>query len=841
MIIGGLALKLARRELRGGLKGFRVFLACLTLGVGAIAAVQTVTSGILTSLERDGAAILGGDVAGRMLYTEVAPEVVAFLDQTATLSITREMRANARTPDGERALLVELKAVDDPYPLYGAVELDGGGDLDATLAQSDGVWGAVLENAVLTRLDLAVGDRLRVGDEVFEIRATILHEPDRASGQTITFGPRLMISDEALDETGLMQPGAMVATYYRMRLPPGTTADDYVDTLRTQFPDAGWRLRDLSDAAPQLRATVERLAMFLALVGLTALLVGGVGIGNAVKAYMDGKIATIGTLKTLGAPAALVFQTYLAQVVILAVIGTGIGLLLGGLAPVLLGGLVESLLPVQVEIGLYPLALVSATAFGLLIALVFSIWPLARARDIPAASLFRDRIATHHGRPPAKFLVAMGVLSVGLAALTIATAEQRLFATYFVVGSLLVIFLFRVTASLVIRGARSVGRPRQPGLRLALTNLHRPGAPTGDVLLSLGLGLTVLVAIALIEGNMSRQVQENIPADAPDFFFIDIQPGQIEPFAALVEARPDVGALERVPNLRARIEQVNGMPARDALVNPDHAWVMRGDRGVTYSAVQQAHHDVIAGDWWAEDYAGPPLVSIYEDIALAFGIGVGDTLTVNVLGRPITAEVASVRDIDWQSLRYNFTMVFSPEPLRNAPHTHLATLRVDEAAEAVLQRDVAEAFPNITAVRVRDALDTVNAVFEDIANAIRSTAAVTLIAGTLVLAGAVAAGHRRRVYDAVVLKVLGATRWAVLRAFLMEYGLLGVLTALMAAVLGTITAWAVLTFIMGVDWVFLGTPVVVVATLCTVITLTLGFVGTWTALGQKAAPLLRNE
>ncbi|MCA8931424.1 MAG: FtsX-like permease family protein, partial [Rhodospirillaceae bacterium] len=700
---------------------------------------------------------------------------------------------------------------------------------------------AALENSILDRLELAVGDRLQVGDEEFEIRATIAHEPDRAGGTAIAFGPRLMIADAALDATGLVRPGAMIAHHYRMRLPEGSAAAAYREDLQERFPEAGWRLRDLSDAAPQLRRTIERLAMFLTLVGLTALLVGGVGVGNAIKAYMDGKIATIGTLKTLGAPSALVFQTYLAQVLALSAIGIVIGLIVGGLAPVALGGVIAGLLPVSVELGVYPSALAAAAGFGVLIALVFSIWPLARARDVPAAGLFRDLVAGDHGRPPLRFALAIAGLAVLLAGLVIATADQPVFAAWFVGGALAAVALFRVAAWLVIAAARRAGRPRRPGLRLALANLCRPGAPTGDVVLSLGLGLTVLVAIVLIEANMSRQVRETIPADAPALFFVDIQPDQIEPFADLVAGWPGTGPVDRVPNMRGRIEQVNGAPAADAVVNPDHAWVLNGDRGVTYTATQRPEHIVTSGAWWAEDYAGPPLVSVYADVADAFGIGVGDRLTINVLGRPIEAEIANVRDIDWQNMRFNYTLVFSPEPLVHAPHTYLASVMVDAAEEAGLQRAVAEAFPNITVVRVRDALDTVNAVLEQIGAAVRTIAVVTLAAGTLVLAGAVAAGHRRRVYDAVVLKVLGATRWRVLGTFLVEYGLLGVLTAAIAALLGTLAAWAVLTFVMDIAWMFPPAPVAMVVVLATLVTLALGFAGTWHALGQKSAPLLRNE
>jgi len=843
-----MAARLARRELRGGLKGFRVFLACLTLGVAAIATVNSVAQGVLTSLEEDGRAILGGDLALRTIYRPAEPAQVEFLETRGTVSASAEMRAMARgaDADAETTALVELKAVDGAYPLYGAVELEDGagapaGGLEAALARRDGLWGAVVDPMVLERLGLAVGDVMGLGEGRFEIRAAIAYEPDRAGSGGFTLGPRVMIAEPALEATGLVRPGSMIYYHYRVALDPGITVAAFREALAERHPQAGWRITDFTDASPQLAETIQRLALFLTLVGLTALLVGGVGVGNAVKAYLDGRIATIATFKCLGAPTRLVFATYLMQILALAGLGTAIGLVVGAGAPTLLSALVSDLLPIRARIGVYPGALALAAGFGLLTALTFSLWPLARARSIPAAGLFRQLVAPRGGLPPAPYLAGLAVAAAALAGLAIVTAVDTLFAVWFVLGAIATLVAFRGAAWLAMDVSRSVGRPRRPGLRLALANLHRPGAPTPTVILSLGLGLTVLVAVALIEGNMSRQVQDEIPEDAPAFFFVDIQPDQIGPFTGAMESIDGTGTLEEVPSLRGRIVAANGVPAAEALVDPEFGWLLEGDRGVTYRETPRAADRIVAGEWWAEDYAGPPLLSIYRDIATAFDLDIGDTLTINVLGRDITAEIANLREIDWSTLSINFTLVFSPQPLAAAPHTFIATIDAEPAAEPVIQRTIASDFPNITAVRVRDALDAVNAILSRIGTAVRSTAGITILAGTLVLAGAIAAGHRRRVYDSVVLKVLGATRGDVLRAFGIEYGLLGALTALIAAVVGTVTAWAVLTFVMGVDWVFLPGAVIVTTLLCAAITLAFGFVGTWRALGQKAAPLLRNE
>lgn len=837
----GLAARLARRELRGGLQGFWIFLGCLVLGVAAIATVNSLASGVQTSLRDDGRAILGGDLSLRLVFLSADEDQRATLDGLGAVSEIVETRAMARTIDGDDSSLVELKAVDDAYPLYGTMALAPDIPLDAALAQIDGVWGTVLDDTILTRLDLAVGDQLRLGEIEFQIRAAIEDEPDRASAGAFVLGPRLMVARAALDDAGLLQPGSLAYWNYRLRLPPDADVSAAMADLRAAHPEAGWSITEFSDAAPQLQTMIDRLALFLTLVGLTALLVGGVGIGNAVRAFVETRIATIATLKCLGAEGRLIFDIYLIQILVLSGLGIVLGLILGALTPVLVGGLVSELLPISVSIGIYPSALALAAGFGLLTTLVFSLWPLAKARDIPAASLFRNLIAPTTGWPRASYVIASVIATVALAAMAIMTADRPDFAAWFVAGAIIAVLAFRLVALAIVWIVRMMPRSRRMGVRLATSNLTRPGAPTANLVLSLGLGLTVLVAIALIEGNMSRQVQDQIPDEAPSFFFIDVQPDQREPFEALALQEGSSQVVE-VPALRGRIVAANGVPAAEALLDPEQSWLIEGDRGVSYATESSDRYTIVEGEWWPADYSGPPLISIYEDIARGFGLTVGDTLTVNVLGRDIEAEIANVRDIDWSTINVNFTMVFSPEPLVNAPHTLIATVRIPPEHEAGLQRAVGDAFPNITAVRVADALDTVNDVLLQIGTAVRAVAAVTLVAGTLVLGGAIAAGHRRRVYDAVVLKVLGATRGNIIRAFLVEYGLLGLVAAAIAGLIGTIAAWAVLTEVMGVDeWIFLPVSLTATAVVSLAITLLLGLAGTWLALRRKAAPLLRNE
>jgi putative ABC transport system permease protein len=834
-----LAWRLARRELRGGLRGFRVFLACLALGVAVIAGVGSLSAAVRAGLTADARAMLGGDVELHLVHRSATPEQRSYLDRGGRVSEVVQLRAMARTEDGSERSLVELKAVDPAYPLYGEVGLDPPQPLKEAVARRDGHFGAVVAPGLLARLKLKIGDPIRVGDATFVTRATLGHEPDAATAG-FEFGPRVIVATPALAETGLLAPGALVSYSYRLRLPPKADTASWVAAVKRAFPDAGWRIREFGNAAPSLQRLLDRVTVFMTLVGLTALLVGGVGVGNAVRGYLGGKIETIATLKCLGAPGSLIFSAYLTQILLLASVGILAGLVIGALTPFLAAPLLAAF-PIAARINLYPLPLLLAALFGVLTTLAFALWPLAAAREIPAGSLFRDLVDPVPRRPRGPYLGLVVLSALALAALGIVTASDRVTAAWFIAGAAGSLLAFRLVAAGLVFVARHAGRPRHPGLRLALANLHRPGAPTAGIVASLGLGLTVLVAIALVQGNIAETINERLPEEAPSFFFIDIQPDQVAAFDRLVASTPNVSQVARVASLRGRITRINGVPVEQAVVAPEAQWTIQSERGLTYAATPPKGSRVVAGEWWPAGYKGPPLVSMDAEIARGMGLKLGQTITVNVLGRDVTATITSLREIDWTTLGINFVMIFSPGMLEAAPQTHIATARVPPEEEASLERAVTDRFPNVSAIAVKDALAAVSAIIAAIATALRATAGITLIAGTLVLAGAVAAGQHRRVYEAVVLKVLGATRGDVTRAFLIEYGILGLATAVLAAGLGTLSAYLVLTRVMRQQWTFLPLAVAATALIATALTLGIGYAGTWKALGAKAAPFLRNE
>ena len=840
-----LAFRFSLREMRGGLSGFAVFLTCIALGVAAIGGVNSVAEAIGASVSGQGRILLGGDLRYELNQRAADAAERTYFDGLGAVSESATMRSMARLPDGSDQGLVEVKAVDVAYPLYGKLGTDPELSHDKLFGQVDGAYGAAAPDILFARLRLKPGDSIHLGKATIELRARLLDEPDAVS-DGFAFAPRLLISLDALKTSGLVQPGSLVKHIYKVKPPAGVsdaTVKKIAEQAGNKFPEAGWSIRTRMNAAPALASNIERFTQFLTLVGLTALIVGGVGVANAVRAYLDGKRGVIATFKSLGASGGFVFAVYLVQIGLIALIGIVAGLLIAAAMPFVAGWALASVIPVPAEGGIYPGALAMAAIFGVLVTLAFAILPLGRARDVPATALFREMGFEAGGWPRRPYLAATGGIVIVLALLSVWYASDRHIALVFVGAAAFAFVVLRCVGWLVQFLARRSPRVRSTALRLALGNVHRPGALTNSVVLSLGLGLTLLATLALIDGNLRHQIADSLPEKAPNFFFVDIQGNELDAFTRSVEREAPGAKLERVPMLRGRVMALNGVPSKDIKAPPEGAWVLRGDRGLTYAEEKPKNATITEGSWWPKDYSGPPLVSFSEDEAHALGVKVGDTLTVNVLGRNVTAKVANLRKVEWETLGINFVFIFSPNTLAGAPHAWIATLTMPKATpadEARILGAVTQDFPAVTTIRVKDALDVVNRLVGQLATAIRAAAALALLASVLVLAGALAAGNRARIHDAVVLKTLGATRRTLIAAFALEYALIGLATAVFALFAGGVSGWYVVTEIMKLPSHFL--PGVAVSTVAIALALTVGFglAGTWRVLGQKAAPVLRD-
>jgi putative ABC transport system permease protein len=840
-----LALRYALRELRGGLRGFYVFIACIALGVMAIAGVGSVAASLGEGLAREGRTLLGGDVAFSLIQREAKPDEIAFLRSRGQVSVAATLRAMARTGDG-RLALVELKAVDGGYPMLGELTLDPKMPMADLLAERDGAFGAAADSTLLARLDLKVGDRVSVGSATFQIRSVVGAEPDKLAGG-LGFGPRFLVSEAGLRATELLQPGSLVRWIYRVKLPDNASDDRAAAKLandaRSALPEAGWEIRSRDNASPQLERTISRFTQFLTLVGLAALLVGGVGVANAVKSHIDRRRDVIAAFKALGATGRDVFTIYLTQVVVLAVIGSVIGLAAGAALPFVIVGMFGKLLPLPVVPALHPDELLLSFVYGLLTALAFGLWPLGRVHDVPVAALFREAVTSEWHRPRWRYLALMAVVIALLVAAVIGLAYDKRVATVFVASAVVVFALLRGIAAGLMALARRLPRTRITMLRLAIANIYRPGALTPSVVMSLGLGLAVLVTITQIDGNLRRQFLAALPDRAPSFYFIDIPSTEADRFGEFLKQTAPQSTVEDVPMLRGRIVAARGVKAEDLKASTDAEWVLQSDRGLTYTGEIPKGSKVVEGKWWGTDYDGPPLISIEKKIADGLGLRIGDEIVVNVLGRDIPATIGNMRTVDWQSLGINFVLVFSPNAFRGAPHTHVATLtetHPDSAGDARIIKSVADAFPMVTSVRVREALETIGTVVTNLVLAIRGASAVTLISAILVLGGALAAGHRHRVYDAVILKTLGATRARLLGAYALEYLMIGFATAIFGVIAGSVAAWLIVTRLMTLSFIWQAGSAAGVVAAALIVTVGLGLAGTLLALNQKPATVLRN-
>jgi putative ABC transport system permease protein len=840
-----LAARLAKRELRTGLRGFGVFLACLALGVAAVAGVKSLAAAYATGLAEDAAALLGGDLEAALSQRPASPDELAALTALGQTSHLVSMQVMVRRNEGTgKRALATLRAADAAYPLYGTVTLHPPMPLTDALATRDGLPGAVAAPELLARLGVKVGDVINVADAAFIVRAVLDREPD-ASATIAALGPRLLVSMDALSATGLLAPGSLTRHYYRVKLPPLADAAASAKGLRQAFPKSGWRVRDATGAQPGLSRFIDRLSAITGLVGLAALLLGGIGVSQAVSGYLSGRAASIASMKCLGASRRVVVATYFLATMSLAAVGIGIGLAVGAATPALLGPVLGTLLPVRIPPGPYPGALAVAALFGVLTALTFTLPHLAVAGRISPLLLFRGYGAPN--RPRLKLpalLPALCCLTALMALAVVATPNRRL-GLGFIAAAATAAAIFWLFAKLSVFLVR-LAPTHRPGLwQLALRAISRPGNQVGPVLAALGLGLSTLCAMTQVDANFREAFVSEIPRTAPDFFFVDIQPGQLEAFLGTARAVQGVTRIETSPMVRGRIERIKNVSAEEAEVGEDAQWATRGDRGLTFAAAMPEGTRLTAGKWWPENYDGPPLASVDEAIAKGLGLTIGDTVTLNVLGREIVVTVASLRRINWLTLGINYVFVLSPGALDGAPMTYLATAYTDKTksgdpGETVFNA-VTNRFPNITAIGIGDTLADVLAVADKVAAAVTAAAGATLVTGMLVLVQTMAAGMRRKAYETVIYKVCGASRRDILTVLLLENAFLGVLAGCMALVVGTAVAWAFVVFFMELPFRMFAGPSLATVGAAAGLTLVLGLAGVFRMLSRKAWPYLRNE
>lgn len=787
---------IARRDLSARFRGLRLLLVCLFLGVGALAAIGTLTGAIGKELSSRGRTILGGDVEVSVWQRGATAAELAAFQRLGKVSTGTRMQAMARA--GDLAAPVELKAVDGGWPLVGQLSLKDGRRVGAP-PQGE-VW---IGQGAADRLGIGPGSAISIGSLTLKVGGIIADEPDRL-GEGFTLGPVVLAHTEVPAKAGLTAPGAMYRTKVRIALPAAQNPELVVDRLKQQFPSSGFELRTRDRAAPGAERFVARMGDFLILVGLAALVIAGIGIGGGVSSYLEARRGSVATLKVLGATSRDIARIYLLQIAAAAVVGSLAGLAAGVLVTPLLAEALGELLPVATGFTFDPWALVRAAAFGLLVALVFAAPPLLAARRFPAMALFRARVAPLSSRwRDAIAPVALGV--AGIVGLSLIGSRQPQMVLGFLAGAAGLLLLLGALGWGIRTLAARLPRPEKPLLRIALSNLHRPGAQTGALVTALGFGLAAFVLLAAIQTSLDANIQARVPQRAPDYFVLDVPRDRAGEFAATVQREAPGAKVRTVPALRGSI-LAYGPADRMIRVSslkeiPEDAWPLRGERGLTYSVDVPEGNVITAGKWWPRNYAGEPLVSIDERLAEALDLKIGDQLTIGLLGVERTAKISSFRRIDWDSLGFNYVLVFSPNAIADAPHNLAAMIDLPKDAQrGGMLRALVKGFPSSSVIEVGGVLTQARDLLRQVSLAVLAAASVAVLAGIAVLLGAIAAARAARIYDNVILRVLGASRGQLLGLQLAEYALLAAVLAGVALALGTGTAWLVVVKLFEFDW-----------------------------------------
>ncbi|CAN5534340.1 FtsX-like permease family protein [soil metagenome] len=838
--MAALSLKLAARELRSGVRGFRIFLACLALGVAAIAAAGSTAEAFRHGLASQAREILGGDLSFSIENRDFTSAERAAFDRLGVTTYTAGARAMAEAPSGERRL-VSLRGVDGRFPLAGTVKLDGAASVTEALADRDGVPGAAVEPALLDRLHLKLGDRFQAGPVTLVARAVLVSEPDGLS-RGFSLGPRVMVRGDVLQRSGLLVPGGLSARTVRIALPAGQDPRALGKTTVAKFPDSGLQARDRLDAAPGARRLIDQLEYFLGFIGLASLVAGGLGVAGAVGAYLATREPSIAVLKALGASGALIRNLYLIQIGLLAVLGVAIGLAIGAVAPLILGQLAGSSLPIPALFAVYPWPLAKAGLFGLLAAAALSLIPLARARQTPPSALFRRSLG---GRiPPSLETLGAVLAGAGLAALAVVTAPTPIAAGIMIAGVVVSFAILWALGRAAAWGAGKVRRLATGPAKLGLANLAGPRSAARTASPAIGLGVALLACVVLIQSALLAQITTTAPRTAPAMVFTEIPGEQAAAFDA--EVAKAIGPLTpktylRMPFATGRISGLKGKPVDIQTIKPGQRWAFDNDIGLSLLAGEPTDAGAASGHWWKPDYAGPPLLALNTEIADAAGLELGDTVTLSILGRDIDAKIAVLRKIEFGGFGPNFNLILNTQALEGADLRNVAIARLGKPQEAALTRQLGVRFPGVNVISVREQLDAAAALFDRLALAVRGAAAVAGLAGLLVLAGAIAAGARARAREAATLKVLGATRGQILLAYAIEYGAVGLIAGTAGVALGFAAAWPVVVKVFEASWSVDWSGVIILLAGAAGLSTAGGLLAAALAMAQRPAPVLRAD
>ncbi|MEX2177925.1 MAG: FtsX-like permease family protein [Gemmatimonadaceae bacterium] len=834
---------IAWRESRTARRRLLLYMSSISLGVAALVAIDSFTANVTQSVSEQSRALLGGDVSLRS-RAAFSATTTRLLDSLATsgvgVSRVTQFASMGTVPSSGNTRLVQVRAVTANYPFYGEITTEPAG----AWSRLHGAAHAIVDPAVLISLDAELGDTLMLGTARFVMIATIRSVPGDL-GVSAAIGPRIFIPDDRLEETGLLIFGSRAEYDALLRMPPGLSAAQFAGRFNQRFATDTPRVRleTVAENEYDLNESIDQLGNFLGIVGLVALLLGGIGVASGVHAFVMRKIDTVAVLRCLGATSRQVLLIYVLQAAAMGFVGALVGAAFGVAFQFGLPWLLQDFLPVDVRVALAPGAIALGLGVGVWVALIFSLRPLLALRRIsPLQTLRRESDATvmrGARRDSAVMVVSFAIVAsvLAIAMERAGTFERALWYSAAIGGAIGALW---GTAVLLSLGARRVARPSWPFVvRQGVANLYRPGNQTRAVILALGFGVFLMSTMYQVQHNLLSQLDLKLEQSRSNLVFFDVQEDQEPVVDSMIRAAGHT-VVQTAPIIPMRIDAINGQSVPSILAEQDSIarafrasgqrrttrfrsnWALRREFRSTYRADQSAGERRIAGQWFSPNDTSAQ-ISVEEDVASDLRIGIGDTVTWNVQGVRIPAVVTSLREVTWARFEPNFFVVFNPGAIERAPKQFAILAHVPTSAEmATLQRDVVRNYPGISSLDLSLIQNTISNVLDKVTSAIRFMALVSLAFGIPVLFSAVAATRRERLREGVLLKTLGATRRQVGRIMLSEYALLGALGSLAGVVLSVGAAWLLMKFVFEAAFTPAIVPVLIVGVAMTLIAIIIG-------------------
>jgi len=838
---------MAVREMRSSWKRLLFFFVCIAIGVGAIVALRSVIQSVRNTFAGEARSLIAADAiinSNQPLKPEVHARIDQRLQAAGADSIRSiELATMARSADRAegRARMVELRAVEDGFPYYGSLTLADGAPYHHALLKN---FGVIVRPELLAQLGIGVGDGLTIGSQRFTIRGVIQSEPGRRLG-AFSIGPRVFVDLADLEKTGLMGYGSRTAQQRLLKV-PDASFDKLIVDLRADFRNEFARVRSYKATEDDIGEDFKRAEDYLSLVGLVIVILGGIGVSSVTRVFVQQKMRSIAVLKCVGARSSQLLAIYVAQIAVLGLAGSALGVFLAELAMRAIPSLLAGVAPgVDINYALTLPAVLQGMGIGLLVSLLFSLVPLLDVRHVKPSLLLRDEARSH--RPDAVQVIVAVVVVAALVGLTVWQAGSLRIGSLVAAGFAGTAIVLHLAGSLLIRLIKPLARARSFPLRHAVLQLSRPGSQMRIVLLAVGLGSFFIIGVRSLQENLIAQFAVNVAADSPDMFLLDIQRDQVDAIRAAITATNPAAATppRLLPVMRARVVGVAG---RELNLEDYEDVRGRGSLGreytVTYRSALEPNEQLVGGQMWDPTPSDDPEVSVEQFISESFKINLGDTIRFDILGRVVAAKVTSIRLVEWSDSRAGgFMFVFRPGVIEKAPHSFIGFVRgpQDPAARARLQSALVAAAPNVSVIDGREILDTIRSVVDNVTLAVTVVGTLVVLSGLLILIGAVAMTKFRRVYEAAIFKTLGATRRLIATVLVLEYGILGVLAGGVGAGGAIALTWAISKYALDIPFrPLLGMSTIGVV-VTTVLVAAIGVISSWEVLQRKPLATLRAE